>query len=47
LNSIVDLSEAQLSATQANISHTNAVYDYILQGAALDFLTGTLARAPL
>jgi len=47
LNSIVDLSEAQLSATQAEISHTNAVYDYILQGAALDFLTGTLARAAL
>jgi outer membrane protein len=47
LNSIVDLSEAQLRATQAEISHTNAVYDYILQGAALDFLTGTLARVAL
>jgi outer membrane protein len=45
LNSIVDLSQAQLAQTQAEIDHTNAIYDYIEQGAALDFVTGALAPA--
>jgi outer membrane protein len=43
LNSIVDLSEAQLAVTQAEIAQTNAIYDYIEQGAALEFVTGVLA----
>ncbi len=45
LNSIVDLSEAQLALTQAQIEQANAIYDYIEQGAALEFVTGVLAPA--
>jgi outer membrane protein len=47
LNSIVDLSQAQLSATQAAIGQTNAIYDYILRHVELDFATGILARSVL
>jgi outer membrane protein len=46
LNSIVDLSEAQLALTQAQIAHANAIYDYLEQGAGLEFVTGVLAPAP-
>jgi outer membrane protein len=45
LNSIVDLSEAQLAVTQAEIAHANAIYDYVEQGAALEFVTGALSPA--
>jgi outer membrane protein len=45
LSSIVDLSEAELQLTQAQIDHANAIYDYIEQGAGLDFITGALAPA--
>jgi outer membrane protein len=42
LSSIVDVSEAQLSETQAAISRTNATYDYIVQEAGLAFAAGIL-----
>ncbi len=45
LSSIVDLSEAQLALTQAQLAQANAIYDYIEQGAALEFVTGVLAPA--
>ncbi len=40
LSSIVELSQAQLQQTQADISHTNAEYQYRLALAALDYQTG-------
>lgn len=38
--SIVDLNQAQVAATQAEIAHTDAVFDYRIQRTLLDFLTG-------
>ena len=40
LSSIVELSQAQLQQTQADISHTNAEYQYRLALAVLKFQTG-------
>jgi outer membrane protein len=45
LNSIVDLSDAQLRETQAAIARTNAIYDYIVKQAALAFATGIIGDA--
>jgi outer membrane protein len=39
-SSIVDLSEAQLFETQAEITGTNAAYEYMIQLAILNFRTG-------
>jgi len=44
LNSIVNFSESQLTANDASISHTNAVYDYGLEQAAIEFVVGTVSR---
>ena len=41
LSSIVELSQAQLQQTQADIGHTNAEYQYRLSLAVLNFQTGT------
>ena len=40
LSSIVELSQAQLQQTQADISHTNAEYQYRIALAALNYQTG-------
>jgi outer membrane protein len=45
LNSIVDLSEAQLTETQAAIARTNAMYDYIVKDAALAYATGIIGAS--
>jgi outer membrane protein len=42
-SSIVDLNQAQLAATQAQIAHEDAVFDYRMQRARLDYETGALA----
>lgn len=42
LSSIVELSEAQLNQTQAQIQETSARYDYQMQIATLNFQLGTL-----
>jgi outer membrane protein len=42
LNTIVDVSEAQLARTQAAIAETNARYDYVLREAELEFATGLI-----
>lgn len=42
LGSIVELSQAQLSLTSAQIANTSARYDYQAQRAVVDFQTGTL-----
>ena len=41
-SSIVELSQAQLSFTSAQIANTNARYDVLIQQADLDYQTGTL-----
>jgi outer membrane protein len=41
LSSIVELSEAQLNATSAEIASVSAKYDYQIQRAVLDYETGT------
>ena len=41
-SSIVELSQAQLSFTSAQIANTNAHYDVLIQQANLDYQTGTL-----
>jgi len=41
-SSIVELSQAQLSLTSAQIANTNARYDVLIQQANLDFQTGVL-----
>jgi len=41
-SSIVELSQAQLSFTSAQIANTNARYDVFIQQANLDFQTGSL-----
>ena len=43
--SIVDLNQAQVAATQAEIAHTDAIFDYRLQRALLDYLTGVVRGA--
>jgi outer membrane protein len=40
LSSIVELSQAQLQQTEADIGHTNAEYQYRLALAALNFQIG-------
>jgi outer membrane protein len=42
LGSIVELSQAQLNLTTAQISNTSATYDYQAQRVILDYQTGTL-----
>jgi outer membrane protein len=41
-SSIVELSQAQLSLTAAQITHTNARYEYLIRRSLLDYQTGTL-----
>ena len=41
LGSIVELSQAQLNATSAEIASVSAKYDYQAQRALLDYATGT------
>jgi outer membrane protein len=42
LSSMVELSQAQLNLTQAQIANTSAKYDYQIQSAVLEFQTGNL-----
>jgi outer membrane protein len=42
LASIVELTQAQLNATQAEIENLSAKYDYQSQNAALQYSTGSL-----
>jgi outer membrane protein len=42
LSSIVELSQAQLNRTAAEIANVSARYDYQIQRAILDYQTGTL-----
>lgn len=42
LSSIVELSEAQLNLTSAQITDTNARYNFLIQQANLDYQTGSL-----
>jgi outer membrane protein len=44
-SSIVDLNQAQLAATQAEIIHTDALYTYRIQRSLLDYETGRLTAA--
>ena len=41
LNSIVDLSQVELSQTQAEIAYSNAIYDYVIHLAFLAYLVGS------
>jgi outer membrane protein len=41
-SSIVELSQAELNRTEAEIAQANAKYDYMVQRAALDFQVGNL-----
>jgi outer membrane protein len=43
LNSIVDVSQAELERTQAAIAEANARYDYMLVAADLEFATGVIS----
>jgi outer membrane protein len=42
LSSIVELTQAQLNLTSAQIANAGAKYDYDLQGAVLDYQTGVV-----
>jgi outer membrane protein len=42
LSSIVELSQAQLNLTQAQIEQASAKYDYQIQRAMLDYQVGRL-----
>ena len=42
LSSIVDLNQAQLAETEAEIQDVNAKYDYQIQNAALQYQEGLL-----
>ena len=42
-NSIVELAQAQLNATQAEIAAANAEYDYLIQRALLNYTVGAVA----
>ena len=44
-SSIVDLSDVQLRKTRADISYTDALYEYMIRQAALDFVTGVISVA--
>lgn len=41
-SSIVDLAQAQLSQTQAEIGYSNATYEYLIQQALLGYKTGSI-----
>lgn len=41
-SSIVELSQAQLTLTAAEITHTNEHYEYLIRRSLLDYQTGTL-----
>jgi len=41
-SSIVELTDAEVNATSAQIAEANARYDALIQQAILDFQTGTL-----
>jgi outer membrane protein len=43
-SSIVELSQAQLELTSAEIANTNARYDVLIQESGLGFEVGTLSR---
>jgi outer membrane protein len=45
LNSMVDVSEAELSELQAAMARTNATYDYIVKDAALSYAAGIIGTA--
>ena len=42
LSSIVELTQAQLNLTQAEIENVNAKYDYQSQNAVLQYMLGAL-----
>ena len=42
LGTIVELSQAQLSLTSAQIANANAIYDYQTQRVVVDYQTGSL-----
>jgi len=44
-SSIVELSQAQLSKTEADIAHTSAKYEYEIQRAILNFQIGVTQQA--
>lgn len=46
ISSIVELSEAQLNLTSAQIADTNARYDVLIRQAELDYQTGALHQGP-
>jgi outer membrane protein len=46
LSSIVELSQAQLNLTQAQIANTSAKYDYQIQTALLNYQAGALHSTP-
>ncbi len=46
-NSIVDLRQAQLSKTQADINYSNAVFEYMINLAALEFFLGLKIQAAI
>lgn len=43
LNSIVDVSQAELARTQAAIAEANARYDFVVQESSLEFATGVIS----
>lgn len=45
-NSIVDLSQVQLNQVRAEIANVNAVYDYSIQRAVLEYRVGDLSSTP-
>jgi len=45
-SSIIDLAQAQLEETRAEIDSSNAMYDYLIQHALLDYKVGDLSPTP-
>jgi outer membrane protein len=45
-SSIIELTEAQLEETRAAIGDSNAIYDYLIQRAVLDYKIGDLSPTP-
>jgi outer membrane protein len=45
-SSIVDLTQAQLEETRVEIDNSNAIYDYLIQRALLDYKVGDLSPTP-
>ena len=43
-SSVIELSQAQLNLTAAEINQTNTRYEYLLRRSILDFQTGILLR---